>query len=474
MENTNQPEPQHETARQRHLNALGRFLKSRFNLYGDQAEQAEVVEHIGKGVDFKGVNLWVLIFAAFVASLGLNVNSAAVIIGAMLISPLMGPIMGIGLSLGINDFELMKRSLRNFLFMTLVAIATAMVYFTITPLDTARSELLARTVPTLYDVLIALFGGLAGVVAQTRKDRSASTVIPGVAIATALMPPLCTAGYGLATGQLAYFAGAFYLFFINTVFIALATFLMVRFMKYDKQEFRNRAQALRVNRSMVVIVVVTLVPSVVIGFNIVRQTIFESNADRFVAEVFDYRDTQVIDYTKTYKTRKQPASIELLLIGEPLTEGVLDHARARLESYGLAGTELVVLQPNDPAGKLDVGALNRNYAELLDEKNRRIDDLERRLSHYSVDSLPVASIAREAAVVTENVGALSLYRAVYHTVEGTPADTMLVCIVKPKDAAQPVDREKLAQWLHVRTNTPREHIDVKQDVPQARTEPLIF
>ena len=193
--------------------ALRSFLRSRFDLSADKASEEEVVDNIRKGVEFKGTNLWVLIFATFVASLGLNVNSTAVIIGAMLISPLMGPIMGMGLSVGINDFELLKRSLRNFGFMVLASIFTSTLYFFISPLSGAQSELLARTTPTTYDVLIAFFGGLAGIVAQSRKDRT-STVIPGVAIATALMPPLCTAGFGLATLQFKYFIGAFYLFFI--------------------------------------------------------------------------------------------------------------------------------------------------------------------------------------------------------------------------------------------------------------------
>ena len=201
------------------------FIRDRFSLEDDKASQDEVAANISKGTEFRGVNLWVLICATMVASLGLNVNSAAVIIGAMLISPIMGPIMGIGLSLGINDFELLKKSLRNYALMFVVAIITSTVYFFISPLSSNSSELLARTVPTTYDVLIALFGGLAGIVAQTRQDRT-STVIPGVAIATALIPPLCTAGFGLATGQIRFFFGAFYLFFINSVFIALATVFM--------------------------------------------------------------------------------------------------------------------------------------------------------------------------------------------------------------------------------------------------------
>lgn len=193
------------------LDQVRDFLKDRFSLDEDTAQRDEVVASISKGVEFRGVNLWVLIFAAMVASLGLNVNSAAVIIGAMLISPIMGPIMGVGLSLGINDFDLLKKSLRNFALMFIVAIVTATAYFFISPLSSNSSELLARTTPTTYDLLIAFFGGLAGMVAQTRQDRT-STVIPGVAIATALMPPLCTAGFGLATGQLRFFLGAFYLF----------------------------------------------------------------------------------------------------------------------------------------------------------------------------------------------------------------------------------------------------------------------
>lgn len=229
------------------LGELREFMKGRFSLDEDKAQRDEVVASVSKGVEFRGVNLWVLIFATMIASLGLNVNSAAVIIGAMLISPIMGPIMGVGLALGINDFELLKKSLRNLALMFIVAIITSTVYFFISPLSSNSSELLARTVPTTYDVLIALFGGLAGIVAQTRQDRT-STVIPGVAIATALIPPLCTAGFGLATGQFRFFIGAFYLFFINSVFIALATYAMVRFLQYEKKVFIDKVRERTVKR----------------------------------------------------------------------------------------------------------------------------------------------------------------------------------------------------------------------------------
>lgn len=184
------------------------FFVRNFDLQHDKEDEAETIESIKRGVEFKGMNLWVLIFATFIASLGLNTNSTAVIIGAMLISPLMGPIMGFGLGLGINDFELIKRSFRNFATATIFSVITSSLYFLISPISEAQSELLARTQPTLYDVLIAFFGGLAGIVASSTKYKG--NVIPGVAIATALMPPLCTAGFGLATGNFYYFFGAFY------------------------------------------------------------------------------------------------------------------------------------------------------------------------------------------------------------------------------------------------------------------------
>lgn len=205
------------------LRAMWRGVRVYFNIMPDKEDERQIVAQISSGVSFRGANLWVLIFAIFIASLGLNVNSPAVIIGAMLISPLMGPIIGMGLAVGINDVELLKRSARNFGVATLISVLTATVYFLLTPLGDARSELLARTSPTLYDVLIATCGGAAGIIALCTKGKG--NVIPGVAIATALMPPLCTAGYGLATGHWLYFLGAFYLFFINTVFISLATYV---------------------------------------------------------------------------------------------------------------------------------------------------------------------------------------------------------------------------------------------------------
>lgn len=428
------------------------FLKGRFSLDEDKAQRDEVVAAIAKGVEFRGVNLWVLIFAAMIASLGLNVNSAAVIIGAMLISPIMGPIMGVGLSLGINDFDLLKKSLRNFALMFIVAIVTSTVYFFISPLSSNSSELLARTTPTTYDLLIALFGGLAGIVAQTRQDRT-STVIPGVAIATALMPPLCTAGFGLATGQFRFFIGAFYLFFINSVFIALATYAMVRFLKYEKKAFIDKVRERNVKRLMMAITLVTFIPSVVIGFHMVRVSLFEAIADKYVAQVFNFPHTRVIESKKYYAHRDRPSQIELLLVGEPLDDEVIENARAQLLSFGLKKTELIVRQATT-TDKIDVASLQQSYTDLLEEKNRRIGEMTTQLKRYRVTNVEVDDISREVGAMMHNIEAISLMKGITFDVKGTPRDTTLVCVVTPKNPADSIDRTTLKQWLRIRTKVP--------------------
>ena len=431
------------------LGELREFMKGRFSLDEDKAQRDEVVAAISKGVEFRGINLWVLIFATMIASLGLNVNSAAVIIGAMLISPIMGPIMGVGLALGINDFELLKKSLRNLALMFIVAIITSTVYFFISPLSSNSSELLARTVPTTYDVLIALFGGLAGIVAQTRQDRT-STVIPGVAIATALIPPLCTAGFGLATGQFRFFIGAFYLFFINSVFIALATYAMVRFLQYEKKVFIDKTRERTVKRLMMVITLVTFIPSVVIGFHMVRVSVFEAVADKYVSQVFNFPHTRVIECNKHYAQGKNPSQIELLLVGEPLGEEVIENARTQMRNFGLEKAELVVRQANTE-DKVDVASLQKSYQELLEEKNRRIGEMSSQLKRYRVTNVEVNDISREVGAMMDNIGAISLTKGITFDVEGTPGDTTLVCVVTPRDSALPVDRETLTRWLKIRT-----------------------
>ena len=433
--------------------ALRSFLRSRFDLSADKASEEEVVDNIRKGVEFKGTNLWVLIFATFVASLGLNVNSTAVIIGAMLISPLMGPIMGMGLSVGINDFELLKRSLRNFGFMVLASIFTSTLYFFISPLSGAQSELLARTTPTTYDVLIAFFGGLAGIVAQSRKDRT-STVIPGVAIATALMPPLCTAGFGLATLQFKYFIGAFYLFFINTVFIAIATFIVVRFLHYSKKEFVDKNREMRVRRSILLIVLVTIIPSVVIGYRIVKRSLFENDAKRYVNTVFQFPKTKVIEHTGIYRPDNGESYVEIYLIGEPISDEMIENARLQMPQYNLRDVRLVVRQSGE-TDNLNFSTLQTGYQELLSEKNIRIRELETKLSAFATDTLAVRDITVEMRTLVPDLHDVTLSKAVRYNTDKTPADTLVLCVMhlnKGKKLAAG-ERERIEQWLRVRTKT---------------------
>jgi len=337
------------------------FIKDRFNLSHEQEDYQATIKSIEKGVEFRGVNVWTLIFAIFVASIGLNVNSTAVIIGAMLISPLMGPIMGLGLSVGINDFTLLKKSLRNMSIAVVISIITSTIYFYISPLNEAQSELLSRTIPTIYDVLIALFGGFAGIVASSSKEKG--TVIPGVAIATALMPPLCTAGFGIATGNFYYFIGAAYLFFINAVMISLSTFLFVRFLKFPLKQAVDTVHAARVKRYIYIVVTITVLPSVYFAYQIVQQTIFKTNAVNFINKEFVFKQSQVINTTYTYN-RKDSNQIIVLLTGEKIDQATIAKLIKKLPDYSLNKVRLVIKQGFNNSSKLDMSQFNSSLGNI--------------------------------------------------------------------------------------------------------------
>jgi len=297
--------------------------------------------------------------------------------------------------------------------------------------------------------LIAFFGGLAGIVAQSRKDRN-STVIPGVAIATALMPPLCTAGFGLATGQFKFFIGAFYLFFINTVFIALATYMVVRMLKYHKKKFLDPARERYVKRIMLLITLLTFIPSVVIGLHMVRVSFFESAVDRYVQQEFQFEHTRVIECKKAYKHGDRNSRIELLLIGEPLGEEIIGNARAQLYNYGLQDVELIVRQART-GDRVDLKSLQLSYSELLDEKNAQIDELKQRLSKYKMKNIEYDDISREAGAVVPDIQSISLSKCLSYDVGGTVQDTLLICVVKSRQPMTEADAERLRRWLEVRT-----------------------
>ena len=380
---------------------LNLFIRRLLSLRNDKVPEEETIASIKASVEFRGANLWILIFAIFVASLGLNTNSAAVIIGAMLISPLMGPIMGMGLGVGINDFELLKRAFRSFATATIFSVLTATFYFAITPIDEAQSELLARTSPTIYDVLIALFGGLAGIVALCSTGQRGGNVIPGVAIATAIMPPLCTTGFGIATGNWIYAAGAFYLYLINSIFISLATFIGVNIFDFKKKVFVDKQREKRVKHIIVTIAVLTMLPSTLLTYMLVRENFFTSKANNFVAQVVTSEQTQVIAKEVDYHTKE----IRLVTIGEEIPEKELTRMKSQMENFGLEDAKLSIVQGtknlsaselktmlNDPASR----QADKN-AQLLANEQQRADKLQKELDVYKKTELQAQSISAEMA-----------------------------------------------------------------------------
>lgn len=439
----------------RNMFTIKKFLNEYLDLRKDKDNELATVDSIRKGVEFKGANLWILIFAIFMASLGLNVNSTAVIIGAMLISPLMGPIMGVGLSVGLNDFELMKRSLKSFLIATLFSVCTATIFFLISPVAEGQSELLARTSPTIYDVFIALLGGLAGVTALSTKEKG--NVIPGVAIATALMPPLCTAGYGLATGNLVYFLGAFYLYFINSVFISLATFLGVRVMRFKRKEFVDKNREKTVRQYIIIIAVITMCPAVYLTIDIIKSTFFESSANRFVTEQLSFENTQVID-KKIHYHGADGNEIRVVLIGEEVPEASIAIARSKMKDYKLGDTKLTVLQGmnNNTVDLSSIRAMvmedfYKNSEERLIEQNQKISSLEQSLKQYKAFDELGKTIIPELKVLHPSVQTVSISQAIELTVDSLQSDTITLAVLK--FGKQPIakEKDKIAQWLKART-----------------------
>lgn len=430
------------------------FFARIFDVRQEQEGEQETIDSIKKGVEFKGTNLWVLIFATFIASLGLNTNSTAVIIGAMLISPLMGPIMGFGLGLGISDFELIKRSFRNFAIATVFSVITSSIYFLISPISEAQSELLARTQPTLYDVLIAFFGGLAGIVASSTKSKG--NVIPGVAIATALMPPLCTAGFGLATGNLYYFFGAFYLYFINSVFISLATYLVVRVLKYPKKIFLDKEREKRVTRYVGIIVIFTLVPSLFLSYRLVTTTYFNQQVLNYINTELAFPNTQILSKTITNTSDKK--EIKVVLIGDNVSDSTIESARNRLSNYGLKDVSLVV-QQGFSEQETDINKLKsllmqdlyKNSEQVLRTQAMQIDSLQRELKSYHDDRLLAEQIKPEVKVLFPFVREISCTHTCLIPVDSDTQKPIMLIYVKSSEKISAENKRKLTEWLSART-----------------------
>lgn len=356
------------------LKQLLRFL----NLDTELVDFETIHESFEKGIIFKGTNLWILIFAILIASIGLNMNSTAVIIGAMLISPLMGPINGIGYSVATYNIHFLKRSLKNFLFAVIASIITSYVYFLLTPVSNAQSELLARTSPTIFDVLIALFGGFAGIVAICSKNKG--NVLPGVAIATALMPPLCTVGYGLAVGNSTYFFGALYLFTINSVFIALSSMIVSQILKFPKNTFITSRFKKLANVVLFSLVFITVVPSVYLGYTLAQKEKFLNNSTKYVEEISAFEN----NYLLKYNINSEKRIIQLIYGGDNMSTKQHTKIKKKALSFGLDNTLIDIKQGLKMKSFTnefnEVDNLKQEIQLLLDflpHQSKKIDSLER-------------------------------------------------------------------------------------------------
>jgi uncharacterized hydrophobic protein (TIGR00271 family) len=414
------------------------------NLHNGEEDKKKVLENITSSISFRGSNLWILACAIIVASVGLNVNSTAVIIGAMLISPLMGPIIGAGFALGTYNFDLLKRSFKNLFIATVVSLVVSTVYFFISPFKEVQSELLARTSPNIYDVLIAFFGGLVGVIAITRVEKG--NPIPGVAIATALMPPLCTAGYGLAIGNLHYFLGAFYLYTINCFFICIATFLIIKYLKYPPVKTVNEKYEKKIHYLISAIIVLMLIPSFYLAYNLFNQKKYSQNVEHFIQTEFT-TEGQMVIYKKV-NFNSNPKKIELAFLAKKFTPAEIAVLKNKLPEYGLLNTELFIRQDNkDIKSEIlnEIGNQNKN----ISEKDITINQLKRELLKYKFDN---SNIIKEVEILFPEMKDISIGKHLTHqNTDSTKIETVLIFSSNKKELQKDISRLKL--WLQQKLNT---------------------
>ncbi len=435
-------------------NSISRLKRARhrFSLLADKAEDEEIERRIRDGIELSGAIPWILIFAILIASVGLNINSTAVVIGAMLISPLMGPIMGVGLGVAVYDFKLVKRALFNLGIATLISLVVSALYFSISPLDNAQSELLSRTSPTVWDVLIALFGGLAGLIGFTREEKS--NVIPGVAIATALMPPVCTAGFGIATGQWSFVGGALYLYAINCVFISLATIIGIRILGLKPHSFADERVERRVKMSLLMIAIVTAIPSTYLATELVSEEVFKSNVNKFITQEFTFKDTQVASSKIDSKTR----TIELALVGLPLSQATLQNIEGRLAVAQLEGTKIIVHQTSD--NKVDVTALKSgllsdlylNGQEALHQKDEQLKQLQQELKVKNALFANADDIFAELRAQYPSVTSIFIGQGIDLPAVADQKQTLQLS-VRTSQPLSSEDKVRIENWFKIRTKT---------------------
>lgn len=417
----------------------------------EHIDTAAAEKNIRNSIYFRGPNVWILVFSIIIASVGLNVNSIPVIIGAMLISPLLGPIFGIGLGLGINDTGLLKASLKNILVMMVISLVASLVYFLITPLNLSNpTELLARTNPTIYDVLIALFGGFAGIFELSRKEKG--TVFSGVAIATALMPPLCTAGFGLANGNLMYFIGALYLFTINCIFIILATYLTVKYMKFEQHEYKDEKSGKRARRLITVITVIVIVPSIWSAIVMIRENTFNETVSEFINANKNLYSGYIMDYKVDHRNGSK---VQVFFTGDPLSASEKNNFLESAKEFGLKPEQIIIqehaLGEGTNEGEILKGIYERTDSEIT-RREAEIKKLEDELKMLHASEIPFEQITREAVNQYPHITSLFVARGAEVSTKDFSRSNGLLAVVRTSEPLSEEEKTRLTDWLKIRLN----------------------
>lgn len=413
------------------------------SLHQGEEKRESVLENIKQSISFRGSNLWILACAIVIASVGLNVNSTAVVIGAMLISPLMGPIVGAGFALAVFDFELLKRCGKNLLIATIVSLVVSAIYFFISPFKDAQPELLARISPTIYDVLIAFFGGLVGVIALTRVEKG--NPIPGVAIATALMPPLCTAGYGLAMGNFSYFFGAFYLYSINCFFICIATYFIVRYLKYTPVQFKNIRFEKQIRYGISFLLLLMIVPSFYLAYNLLKEKQFNDNVSKFIENEFTANGYTII--FKEIKYNTSPKKIELAFLSKRFSNEEEKQLNHRLNQYQIFNTSLIIKQGTQDLKKEILNELGTQN-KALSEKDIIINNLQNEIKEFKFDD---TETYKEIGILFPEAKNVSIGKfLLFPNSDSAKIETVVLFHHQEKEE---IDTLKLKKWLIQKLST---------------------
>ncbi len=377
----------------------------------------------------------------------------------MLVSPLMGPIMGVGLGLGIYDFELIKKSLKNLLIAVIISIFVSTIYFIITPLKDAQSEILSRTTPAIWDVFIAFFGGLAGIVAGSRKDKS--NAIPGVAIATALMPPLCTAGYGIATFNFSFFAGAFYLFFINSIFISFSTFIVVRLLKYKRKIFLDKKRETTVKKYIMLILFLTILPSSYSAKLMVDKIYFETKAVNFIKNEISNKNLQVIEKKINFKAKK----IEIFYLGNTLSKANEIFLFNKLKEYHLNNTSIELRQIFDiekgvarnmqNVKEAVIEELYSKNRDTLEVKNKEISLLNQKISEYEKKALLPSSLSDELKVFYPELTDFDILAG----------SNKFILLLNQKNSLTKKDESRIKNWISNKSGLSDDNVLIIKKLP---------